>query len=179
MQEVLELILPDESWKKQAADYRQAYVDAGESHINGSSGMERYPVYEEWLGEIRAQQHQPATEERTPATTFFAVRKEDGRIIGTIQVRHRLTNDLCRSGGNIGYGVRPDERKRGYAVQMLELALQVCRKIGLERVLLDCQAGNIASERTILRCGGTFAGEAQVPGDDGCPERIRRFWIAL
>ena len=99
--------------------------------------------------------------------------------MGTIQIRHRLTGELCRSGGNIGYGVRPDERKKGYASQMLTLALDFCRKIDLERVLLDCRADNAASERTIRKCGGISAGEAQVPGDDGQQERIRWFWIAL
>ena len=122
--ERLTLVLPDPAWERQAEDYRQAYLDSGECHINGSSAMERYPVYS-------------------------------------------------------GYGVRPDERKKGYASQMLTLALDFCRKIGLERVLLDCRADNAASERTIRKCGGISAGEAQVPGDDGQPERIRRFWIAV
>ena len=177
--ERLTLVLPDPAWERQAEDYRQAYLDSGECHINGSSEMERYPVYSEWLDRINALQKLPVSQEHTPATTFFAVREQDGRIVGTIQIRHRLTGELCRSGGKIGYGVRPDERKKGYASQMLTLALDFCRKIGLERVLLDCRADNAASERTIRKCGGISAGEAQVPGDDGQPERIRRFWIAL
>lgn len=175
----LTLVLPDRNWERQAEDYRQAYLDSGECHINGSSAMERYPVYSEWLDRINALQKLPVSQEHTPATTFFAVREQDGRIVGTIQIRHRLTGELCQSGGNIGYGVRPDERNKGYGSQMLMLALDFCRKIGLERVLLDCQADNIASEKTIRKCGGIFAGEAQVPGDDDQPERIRRFWIAL
>ena len=109
------LVLPDPAWERQAEDYRQAYLDSGECHINGSSEMERYPVYSEWLDRINALQKLPVSQEHTPATTFFAVREQDGRIVGTIQIRHRLTGELCRSGGNIGYGVRPDERKKGYA----------------------------------------------------------------
>lgn len=175
----LTLVLPDRSWERQAEDYRQAYTGAGESHINGSGSMERDPDYGEWLERIHALREIPASAEQTPATTFFAVRKKDGVIVGTIQVRHRLTGELRQSGGNIGYGVRPDERNKGYGSQMLMLALDFCRKIGLERVLLDCQADNIASEKTIRKCGGIFEGEAQVPGDDGLPETIRRFWIIL
>ena len=62
---------------------------------------------------------------------------------------------------------------------MLTLALDFCREIGLERVLLDCRADNTASERTIRKCGGIPAVEAQVPDENGRAERIRRFWIAL
>ena len=113
--ERLTLVLPDPAWERQAEDYRQAYLDSGECHINGSSAMERYPVYSEWLDRINALQKLPVSQEHTPATTFFAVREQDGRIVGTIQIRHRLTGELCRSGGNIGYGVRPDERKKGDA----------------------------------------------------------------
>lgn len=47
--ERLTLVLPDPAWERQAEDYRQAYLDSGECHINGSSAMERYPVYSEWL----------------------------------------------------------------------------------------------------------------------------------
>ena len=95
--ERLTLVLPDPAWERQAEDYRQAYLDSGECHINGSSAMERYPVYSEWLDRINALQKLPVSQEHTPATTFFAVREQDGRIVGTIQIRHRLTGELCRS----------------------------------------------------------------------------------
>lgn len=69
--ERLTLVLPDPAWERQAEDYRQAYLDSGECHINGSSAMERYPVYSEWLDRINALQKLPVSQEHTPATTFF------------------------------------------------------------------------------------------------------------
>ena len=59
------------------------------------------------------------------ASTFFSVRKSDNRIIGTIQLRHFLTDELEKHGGHIGYGIRPTERKKGYGKQQLLLALEV------------------------------------------------------
>lgn len=171
------LVFPDESWEKAAMDYRQSYLDAGEAHIHGSSGMERYPVYTDWLGQIR-HLREAQSDGQTPATTFFAVEPPSALVVGTIQVRHRLTDELRRSGGNIGYGVRPDQRGKGFAVQMLRLALPFCREIGLDRVLLDCRADNLASQQVILRCGGVFDSEDWVEDDWGRPERICRFWIA-
>ncbi len=173
------LAQPDPSWKAAAEEYVQAYQAAGESHIGGSCSMEQSGSYEEWLEKIRGMYNPPADSALSPATTFFAVRKEDRRIVGTIQVRHRLTEELRENGGNIGYAVRPDQRKKGYATQMLFLALDFCRGLGLNRVLLDCLADNIASEKTIRRCGGVLAEEVTAPGDDGQPGRIKRFWIEL
>lgn len=69
--ERLTLVLPDPAWERQAEDYRQAYLDSGECHINGSSEMERYPVYSEWLDRINALQKLPVSQEHTPATTFL------------------------------------------------------------------------------------------------------------
>lgn len=91
----LALVLPSMEWEKQAEDYRRSYFENGEEHINGSSAMERYPGYREWLDRVNDLRKLPASEEQTQATTFFAVRKGDGRIVGTIQVRHRLTGELC------------------------------------------------------------------------------------
>lgn len=173
------LVQPDPSWKAAAEEYVQAYQAAGEPHIGGSSSMEQSGSYEEWLEKLCELRNLPADAALSPAATFFAVRKEDRRIVGTIQVRHRLTEQLRESGGNIGYAVRPDQRRKGYATQMLFLALDFCRGLGLKQVLLDCLADNIGSEKTIRRCGGVFAQEALVPGDDGQPERIKRFWITL
>lgn len=170
---------PDASWKAAAEEYVRAYQAAGEPHIGGSGSMEQSGSFEEWLEKIRGLKNPSKDAALSPATTFFAVRKEDRRIVGTIQVRHRLTDELRESGGNIGYAVRPDQRKKDYATQMLFLALDFCRTLGLKQVLLDCLADNVGSEKTIRRCGGVLAEEATVPGDDGHPEKIKRFWITL
>lgn len=178
--ERLTLVLPDPAWERQAEDYRQAYLDSGECHINGSSAMERYPVYSEWLDRINALQKLPVSQEHTPATTFFAVREQVDGIMGIHSDAAAVDRRAVPHA--VGISVTACGRtnwKKGYASQMLTLALDFCRKIGLERVLLDCRADNAASERTIRKCGGISAGEVQVPGDDGQPERIRRFWIAL
>ena len=83
------------------------------------------------------------------------MRKTDGRMIGVLDVRHELTTDFLREyGGNIGYAVRPSERKKGYASQMLRLALKYCQSLSIKSARLGCYADNIASIRTIEKCGG-------------------------
>src|ERR1700741_2474294 len=48
-----------------------------------------------------------------PNSTFWLV-DENNNILGTTDIRHRLTESLYIEGGHIGYGIRPSERKKGY-----------------------------------------------------------------
>lgn len=88
-----------------------------------------------------------------PDSTFWLV-NEKNRVLGAVNIRHALTERLLNSGGHIGYGIRPSERRKGYATQILSLALEKTRELGIEKVLVVCDAANIASKRTILKNGG-------------------------
>ncbi|MFG2089472.1 MULTISPECIES: GNAT family N-acetyltransferase [unclassified Spirillospora] len=103
-----------------------------------------------------------------PCTTFWYV--ADELYLGTLLVRHRLTPELAEAGGHVGYHVVPAWRRQGHATRMLAAGLMECRRLGLERVLLTCAAGNEPSRRVILANGGVEDGRAR--GED-------RFWIDL
>lgn len=91
-----------------------------------------------------------------------------------IQVRHRFNDYLAEYGGHIGYSVRPDERRKGYAKWMLAHVLPEARKIGLDRVLVTCDDDNEGSSRTIEANGGVFERKTELEGDI-----LRRYWIDL
>jgi predicted acetyltransferase len=98
----------------------------------------------------------------------------DGYVVehylGTLVVRHELTEALAKAGGHIGYHVVAPWRRQGHATRMLSLALVECRTLGLERVLLTCDPGNEPSKRVIVANGGKAAG--QLGGED-------HFWISV
>jgi predicted acetyltransferase len=76
--------------------------------------------------------------------------------LGRLAIRHRLTEFLRRSGGHIGYDVRPTARRRRYATAMLGEALPVARALGLAQVLVTCDTDKIASRKVIEANGGHY-----------------------
>ena len=105
----------------------------------------------------------------------FAAMDPSGELVGMIQLRLRLTEALLRTGGNIGYSVRPDCRRQGYAGLMLDGCLRRAAALGMRRVLITCSPSNLASRRTILSCGGQL--ENVLPSRSGQP--VERYWIEL
>lgn len=156
--------------------YRQAFLDAGDS-MDGTGAMRRFSDPAEWLAE-NARYADPATlpEGKVLSTLFVCERRADGRIVGMLQVRHTLNDYLLHYGGHIGYSVRPDERRKGYASWMLAQALDYCRSLGLTRVLITCRDTNEASRRTILKAGGVYESTEHEPDRN---EDLERYWITL
>jgi len=97
-------------------------------------------------------------------------------VLGFLQVRHEFNDYLSQFGGHIGYSVRPTERRKGYAKEMLKMALPYCQEIGLDRVLITCIDGNIGSEKTILANGGVYESTVYEPNEK---EYLKRFWITI
>ena len=103
-----------------------------------------------------------------PATILWYVSGQ--YYLGTLVIRHELTDELAEVGGHIGYHVVTPWLRQGHATRMLAEGLRRARKLGLDRVLLTCAVDNVASKRVILANGGRADGRRG--GED-------RFWIDL
>ncbi|AZJ21573.1 GNAT family acetyltransferase [Bacillus wiedmannii] len=109
-----------------------------------------------------------------PDSTYWLVTDEN-KIVGAVNIRHSLTEHLFNAGGHIGYGIRPSERRKGYATKLLELSLEKTKELNITKALVVCDEVNTASEKTILHNGG-------LRDDDFIEEDgnvVRRFWIEL
>ncbi len=109
-----------------------------------------------------------------PDSTFFCLDVERDIFVGAVNIRHSLNDELIRTGGHIGDGIRPSERRKGYATAMIGLALEECRKLGIEKVLMTCGKDNIGSAKSIVNNGGVLENEVV---EDGVVEQ--RYWITL
>lgn len=170
------LIRPTSEYASQIIEYRQEFLDAGDS-MDGTGPLRRFENPEEYI-KICAEYEDPTTipSHLVPATQFFFIRKSDNKLVGMIQIRHRFNDYLEKYAGHIGYSVRPSERRKGYAKEMLRMTLPFCREIGIDKVMITCIDGNIGSEKTILANGGVYEYTIHEPNEN---EDLKRFWITL
>lgn len=107
--------------------------------------------------------------------TFWLV--ENGvRVVGVSSLRLSLNDNLRKDGGNIGYGIRPSARLRGFATLILKETLLKAKVRGITRALVTAEKGNTGSIKTILKNGGVFDSEELLPGYD---DVMQRFWITI
>lgn len=107
-----------------------------------------------------------------PQTPFWITRGDD--YVGRLNIRHYLNEKLRLFGGHIGYAVRPSMRRKGYGTRALALGLVEARKLGLERVLVTCDDGNIGSKKIIEANGGVLEDKVETSDHEGL---TCRYWI--
>lgn len=142
-----------------------------------SSALERMENPCDWLEQVESLSHKETVPDNwVQCTQFLCVRKSDNRLVGMIQVRHWFNEFLEKFGGNIGYSVRPSERKKGYATKMLQDCLVYCKELGLQKVLITCVDDNVGSRKTILANGGIYDTTVFEPEKN---VNLERYWITL
>ena len=114
----------------------------------------------------------PASE--VPRNTYFLFCAD--KIIGRSEIRRELTPELEIIGGHIGADIRKSERKKGFGVLILKLTLEKAKELGLEKVLLTCDEDNVASAKTIEKCGGKFD-KQMIHEETG--RMFSHYWIEL
>ena len=151
----LVLIVPSQELKEKILQYKEEHFKYGDTQIHGSGGLAYYDDFDEWLEHINSIRK---TDNDIQTSTFFSRRFSDGKLIGCIKIHHTL-NDELKNGGHIAYGIRPSERRKGYATKQLNLILNFAKQSGLQQVVVACDKNNVASAKTAMNCGGILQKE--------------------
>ena len=168
----LTLVKTSIDYENQIWEYRSEFLESGE-HLAGCAGLESATSVEEWLELLQNMSSEETVPcNFVPATSYLAIRESDDRVVGMLQIRHRLNDYLEALGGHIGYSVRNFERQKGYAKEMLRLGIEEAQNLGIDKILITCHDDNPASEKTILANGGIF--DSAIPHGE---KLMKRYWI--
>ncbi len=173
----LVLVKPCEPYGEEVMAFRDEMLREGRD-LPGCAKLECVETFAQWLdfeGRLKAEYK----DGYVPSKVYLAVTPGNGRVVGIIDFRHPLSEFLLKFGGNIGYSVRPSERRKGYGGEMLGLMLEKCREFGEERVLVVCDKRNEASRRTILKNHGVLENEVEDTAGISKSGVIQRYWIEL
>ncbi|MFD1850927.1 GNAT family N-acetyltransferase [Oceanobacillus bengalensis] len=164
----MRLVEPTMEWKEEHENYVKEW---GNTRLVPSSfNLEGFETYESFLEALRVRQSGQG--KWVPGSDYFLV-NDDNRIVGMVNIRHELNEFLRQVGGHIGYGVRPSERRKGYATLILKEALAKCKELNINPVLVTCDEDNIGSAKVIIKNGGIE--DESFLDEDGSIKR--RFWI--
>lgn len=165
------LVKVEEKYKEQIAEMMDEWTACGEKIVPYAIRKADYHDFDSYIASLELIDTQDG---KIPNSTFFCLDTDRNIVVGAVNIRHYLNEDLLRNGGHIGDGVRPSERRKGIATKMISLALEECRKLGISKVLMVCDKDNIGSAKSIINNGGILENEITCEG--GIEQR---YWIEL
>lgn len=173
----IKLIEPTIEYEEDIWNFRKEILAASDKDkFAGCGTLKESSSAEEWINTSKLRSSAATCpKDKVPSNIYIAVRLNDNKIVGIIDLRHHIEHPILSTwGGHIGYYVRPTERGKGYGKEMLRQNLRNAQKLGIQKVLITCRDDNIASEKTIIANGGVFEGTINVGN-----ELMKRYWITV
>ncbi|MGM1046992.1 MAG: GNAT family N-acetyltransferase [Bacillota bacterium] len=165
------LIEPSNDYKEEYIEMIQEWEGTGEMMVPFVLKYD-YSDFDMLIQELMDLRDIPRVDyTKVNSSTFWLVMRNK-KVIGVVNIRHKLNEGLLNRGGHIGYGIRPNERRKGFATEILKQALIKAKGLGIDKVLITCAKDNIGSVKTITNNGGVLDSEEVINGIE-----IQRYWI--
>ena len=167
----IQLVKLTKEYKGHLEDMMQEWISSGEKIVPYAIRKNDYQDFDYYLEHLEITQE---IDGKVPDTTLFCLDVDRNIFVGAVNIRHYLTEEMLVNAGHIGDGIRPSERRKGYATAMIGLALKEAKKLGINRVLMVCDKNNVGSAKSILKNGGILENEVTV---NGVTEQ--RYWLEV
>lgn len=171
----MQLVKPCKEYEEQYIDYIREVEENKETNKLGEILKRDNETFKEMLDRIENLSKGKNLIGMMKTTTCFWM-IDNNKIVGSINLRHELSEFTYYTIGNIGYYVRPSERNKGYATKALSLAKEFYVSLGMKKILIICSKVNVASEKVIISNGGVL--ELEMLAFDR-KTILRRYWINL
>ena len=168
----VKFILPTAEHESDILDYIKEHDNFREPCL----GFASFNNYGAWLEQqIRRRENLNLEPNEFPSTLYLAF-NEFNQLIGLTNFKTALPEELLRHIGHIGYAIRPTQRGKGYATELLRESFPLAKSMGLNKVLITCNESNAASAKVIEKNNGVFENNLYVENDK---ITVKRFWISL
>lgn len=169
---MIRLVEPDIIYKDQYIKMIEKWRDSGQE-LEPWVLNEDYEDFEAMVKRFRSLKENKNVEVGfVPSTTFWLYDNESKSLVGAVNIRHYLNEIFEKVFGNVGYGVAPWKRGKGYATEALRLSIDVCKTMGMDKILVCCFEKNIPSIKVIEKNGGILENTIIHNG-----KMVRRYWI--
>jgi len=152
-------------------DLKREYQALGEPMV-GCGSLERAESVEAWL-----RRDEMSDLCYGGPCVYLALDAETGALIGTLELWTFQSAYVRNKKGNITFAVRPSERGKGCAAEMLEKMVGICWTMGCDRLVLLCDRDDRISDRVIRACGGQPEEELLPDPDRPGEGFLRRYWL--
>lgn len=105
---------------------------------------------------------------------YYLVVNDQDKLIGITAIRSNLTQLGKDTLGNIAYGIRPTERRKGYAKAVANMLVNKCRELGMNEIVACHYIENDASKRVLESAGAIPTG---VLTSEYSGKKIKRYII--